>query len=578
LKSFQPPRIIETDLVVVGSGAAGLTAALAAARHGASALVLEKTSLVGGTTAYSEAMIWVPCSGQARNLSVPDSQQEALDYIAAVAGEHFDHERTNAYLEAAPMMLAFVEANSKVSYSLALKTIDYYPDKPGAKSGARSLMAGKFDGRLLGKDFIRLRPPLQATTILGGMSIAGIDLPHFYQVGRSLRATLAVARLIVRYMWDRMSGWPRGTRIGNGEGVIAALWHAFQENGGELRTGAAVERLLLEEGRVTGVEFSQDGRPWIARARQGVILATGGFSANPDLRNRFAPELATGATFVQLSSATATGDGLTMAEEVGASVETGLDQPMAWAPTSWVPHKGSAFPHFLERAKPGIIMISGDGKRFANEAMIYHDLVPKMLAARRSSAAKSACWIVADHRAQRRYGLGAAPPAPATTGSAVRAGYLIKARSLAELARRIGLDASILEETIARFNAAAILGVDPEFQRGASDLDRAYGDPLHQPNPCLGPLTQPPFYAVRVDAGDLGSLVGLRTNASAQILGEEGDAIPGLYAAGLDAASPMGGYYPAAGVTVGAAMTFGWIAAMHALGLNVSTYANGADK
>ena len=347
---------------------------------------------------------------------------------------------------------------------------------------------------------------------------------------------------------------------------MGALWHAYSGLGGELRTDSDVQNLLVEEGQVTGVLFSRGGRSVVARARRGVVLATGGFSANSELRKRFAPELDANANHVRLTCESATGDGLEMAVEAGAAVFAELHQPMAWAPSSWVPHKGSSFPHFLERAKPGILMVNGQGRRFANEAMVYHDLVPAMLDANLDIGDNRDFWIMADHKAQRRYGLGAALPRPAMIFDALRSGYLLKGHSIQELAQKMAVSPATLAQTVARFNEFAARGIDVDFQRGTSPLDRAYGDPSNRPNPCLGALLKPPFYAVRVQVGDLGSLVGLRTNAKAQVLDHKGKEIPGLFAVGLDAATAMGGRYPAAGVTVGAALTFGWIAAHHALG------------
>ncbi|MEY3233225.1 MAG: hypothetical protein RL230_496 [Pseudomonadota bacterium] len=562
---------IEVDLLVIGSGAAGMTAALTAVCIGMHTLVLEKSDYVGGTTAHSEGMIWVPCSQQAKACGVEDSQASAVEYLAGVAGNHLDRERVEAYLYAAPTMLAFVEANSDVAYALASNSIDYYPEKSGATEGARSLVLGKFDGRKLGSDFFRLRSPLKSTAVLGTMFIAGADLPHFYKVAKSPSSALVVAKLVARYVDDRLSGWGRSTLLGNGEGLIAALWHAFSKRGGQLRTSARVTKLVSGDKGIAGAVFVQDGREVRVLARNGVILATGGFSANSELRARFDAKGSIKDSSAGLTAETATGDGMVMAEEIGASINQDLAQPFAWAPASWVPHKGSAFPHFLERAKPGVVIVDGDGRRFANEAMIYHDLVPSIRTAILQTGGAGHVWIIADHKAQRRYGLGAAPPSPATIAAEIRSGYLVKANTISALATKLGVDPLVLAETIERFNCDAISGEDRDFGRGVSKLDRAYGDTSHAPNPCLGPLVTPPFYAVSLRPGDLGSLVGLRTNADACVLDTQGQVIPGLYAAGLDAASALGGYYPAGGVTVGAAMTFGWIAAKSALGRGETT-------
>ncbi|MGL5838199.1 MAG: FAD-dependent oxidoreductase [Sphingorhabdus sp.] len=555
------------DIVVIGSGAAGMTAALTASFAGMRTLLIEKTKVVGGTTSYSEAMIWVPCSAQARALGVADSADAALDYLRAVAGNKLDTERARAYIDAAPVMLAFLEANSQVRYSLSTTSLDYYADEPGATVGARALNAGKFEARQLGRGrFAQLRRPLASATILGGMSIAGTDLGHFYRFGRAVKPSWQVIRLVARYVMDRFSGWPRNTLLGNGDGVIAALWHANIVSGTTILTTTAAHKLLVDEGRVTGIIANQNDRELTITTRRGVILAAGGFTANPKLRQHYAPGFDRRNGYVQLTAEGATGDALTLAGEAGAAIHSDLDQPMAWAPTSWVPHRKAGFPHFIERAKPGVIMVNQDGERFANEAMPYHDIVPAMAAASRSGEAVG-CWIIADHRAQRTYGLGASPPWPMPLGPDLRSGYLVKGTDLDELARKIGVDPVRLTATIAAFNRDAENGRDTLFARGQSAFDRAYGDPEHDPNPCLGPLSKGPFYAVRLRAGDIGSFVGLATNADGQVLNSDRKPIAGLYAAGLDAANAMGGHYPAAGVTVGAAMTFGWLAARHAAGI-----------
>jgi glycine/D-amino acid oxidase-like deaminating enzyme len=566
---------IDVDILVVGTGAAGLTAALTAARSGAKTLAIEKTAFVGGTTSYSEAMIWVPCSAQAKAKNISDSPEAALQYLQAVAGNRLDTERSRAYIEAAPHMLSFIESNSEVAYTLSATSLDYYADKPGATKGARAMNVGKFNARKLGRKlFAQLRRPLPSASILGGMAIAGGDLHHFYRFGRSFASTIKVIALVAHYGWDRISGWPRNTWLGNGDGAIAALWHANLKAGTKVQTQTAARKLHMNGSRVVGVDIENQGTTKHIQVRQGVILATGGLSANPELRKRHAPHVDRGSTYVQLTAEGATGDGLSLATDAGASIRTELHQAFAWAPSSWVPHRGSGFPHFVERAKPGIIIVNNEGERFANEAMPYHDLVPAMAAAL-PDAQDLGCWIIADHHAQRTYGLGAAPPAPMPLRSDIKSGYLIVGETLSSLAEKIGVPAERLQATVAAFNDDAIGGTDSRFGRGQSAFDLAYGDPDHRPNPCLGPLLKPPFYAVRLGASDIGSFVGLATNRYAQVLDAQQQPINGLYAAGLDAANAMGGHYPAAGVTVGAAMTFGWIAARHALGLEQNTTETG---
>jgi succinate dehydrogenase/fumarate reductase flavoprotein subunit len=557
----------EVDLVIVGSGAAGMAAAVTAVVEGQKVIVLEKTNKIGGTTSYSEAMIWVPCSEQARQAGIADSVENALDYLRSVIGNKLDIVQAEAYLKAAPQMLAFFERHTALRYTLATGSIDYYSDREGATSGARALCAGSFDGRKLGRrDFKLLRQPLRVAQLFGGMTIAATDLQHFYRVFRSVRSTLRVTQLIARYTFDRVTGWPRGTAIANGDGVIASLLFTLREKGGEIKTNAEVTQLSFDDRRVTGVTVLNNGIEQQIKARRGVVLASGGFSANGELRCKYKGIDQAKDNHVILVAEGATGDGMRLAENVGGVISDALVQPMAWAPTSWVPHLGSAFPHFVERAKPGVIAVDSKGRRFTNEAAVYHDFVPAMIDNANGSDRVEA-WLIADHVAQRRYGLGAAPPAPGFLGPSIRSGYLKVAPSLRELAEKIGVDGVTLEESVGRFNTDAKQGLDTQFARGQSEQNRAYGDPDHGPNPCLGALQTAPFYAVNIQPGDLGSLVGLSIDARSRVLDKDKRPITGLYAAGLDAASMFGGHYPAAGVTVGSALTFGWIAARDALGL-----------
>ncbi len=242
-----------------------------------------------------------------------------------------------------------------------------------------------------------------------------------------------------------------------------------------------------------------------------------------------------------------------------------VHEPAAWAPVSLVPQKDGSvvpFPHFFDRGKPGYISVDRRGRRFVNEAQSYHVYVPAMIEACRSDAVVEA-WIVCDHRAIRAFGLGALGPRPMRVAPFLRSGYVKRGATLAALAAACGIDAPGLERTVTAFNAHAARGEDPEFRRGTDAYQRFNGAPGHTPNPCIAPLATPPFYAVRVVPGELGTFAGIATNANAQVLDREGQPIPGLYAAGNDAASVMGGTYPGAGITIGPGMTFGYIAARH---------------
>ncbi len=556
----------DCDVLVLGSGAAGLVAAVTAAHAGLRVIVAEKTPLLGGTTALSEGMIWIPRSHHAQAAGIADTAEDAIAYVRHVAGNAYDPAHTRAYVDHAPAMLHFLETSTPVRYSLSRYSPDYYSDAPGATVGKRALNAAVFDARRLGPLFPLIRPPLASTLVLGGMTITGHDLAHFFRIGRSAASTWHVAKMVARHALDRATGHPRSLRIGNGAGVIGALLLALQEQSVPVWRNAQGLSLTREGTRITGADLLHDGKPVTVTATKGVLLACGGAPGDAAFRARHYPHVAAGKPHHSLAPSTNTGDGLHLAVSVGARLETRLSQPAAWSPVSLVPQPDgtrSPFPHYIDRAKPGIIAVDAQGQRFVNEACPYQEFVPAMVA---SGAPDATCWLIADHRAQRRYGIGAAPPWPGRLGPFQRSGYLTTAATLRDLAQMIGVDQGTLQTTVSRFNTGAAVGQDPDFHRGTTPFNRAYGDAGHHPNPCLGPLKHAPYHAVKLHPGDIGTFLGLAADRDARVLDDAGTVIPGLYVAGNDMASLFGGTYPAAGITVGSAMTFGWIAARHMAG------------
>ncbi|MEZ5925266.1 MAG: FAD-dependent oxidoreductase [Hyphomicrobiaceae bacterium] len=554
-----PPQC---DVLVVGSGAAGLTAALTAAQGGAKVIVLEKEPVIGGTTALSEGMIWVPLSRQARKAGLADTAEAATSYIEAAAGRHFNRGKAEAYVRNAAPMLDFIETRTSACFTLARYSPDYHQELVGATVGMRAFNPGLFDGRRLGADFARLRPPLATTMILGGMTVASADLPHFMNLRRSPRAAWHAARVTGRYALDRLTGYCRGTRLANGNGLIGALMLALVKCGVPILTQARAVKLSAEDGRVTGAHVAFGGALRTIAATKGVVLAAGGFPGDPELQRQRYRHVAESKPHYSLAPRTNTGDGLRLAIEHGAVLDEDVSQPAAWTPVSLVPMRDGThvpFPHYIDRGKPGVIAVDTRGRRFTNEGQPYHRFVPAMIEACAADP-EVVIFLIADRRALRAYGLGAVPPAPARIAPFRRSGYLIEAANPAALGQQLGIDGMALAQTIENFNASAMRGKDPQFGKGSSAFDRAYGDPAWTPNPCVGPLTTPPFYAVRVMPGDIATFVGLATDAAARVLDARRRPIPGLYAAGNDMTSPFGGDYCAAGITIGAAMTFGYVA------------------
>ena len=564
----KPARSVTCDVLVAGSGAAGFAAALTASLHGLDVLMVEKEPLFGGTTAYSAGVIWIPRNSHQSAAGVVERPQDALAYLTSHVGNRLDRSKAEAFLTHGPLMLDAFEREDFVAYELAASWADYHPDEPGGSQGGRSLVPDEYDGRKLGPWFDKLRPALKTMMPLGGMMVGRNDLPHVFKMSQSAKSALHVGRMVARHARDRLRH-ARGTRLVNGNALIAKLAVSAFARGIPLWLSAPVVELqTAPDGRVTGAVVQQDGERVTVVARRGVVLACGGFPADEELKKRVYGHLAAGKNHTLLPPAGNTGDGLRLAQAVGGRFHDEVHQPAAWTPVSLVPQRDGGtvpFPHFFDRGKPGYISVARDGRRFVNESKSYHVYVPAMVEACRDSAVVEA-WVVCDHKAIRRFGLGALGPAPMRIGPFVRSGYVKRGQTIRSLADACGIDPPSLEKTIASFNGPARRGEDPEFNRGSDAYQRFNGAPGHAPNPCIAPLDTPPFYAVRVVPAELGTFAGIATNAHAQVLDGGGQPVGGLYAVGNDAASVMGGTYPAAGITIGPALTFAYIAARHVAG------------
>ena len=399
--------------------------------------------------------------------------------------------------------------------------------------------------------------------IMGGMIVGREDLIHFYSMTRSWRAAAHVGRLFARYGRDRLSH-SRGTRLSNGSALVAMLARSAFEGGVHLHLNAPLDRLVIEDGRVVGAMVAGNR----IDTRAGVVLATGGFPASAELRARYYDHVARGQNHSTLAPAENVGDGLRAATTAGIAFVDGQSNPAAWTPASLMPQPDGTtvpFPHFFDRGKAGYIAVDRRGQRFVSEATSYHDFVPAMIEACRDDP-EVQCHLICDARAIRRYGLGAAPPAPGRLGPHVHSGYIQRADTLAGLAAQCGIDPLALEVTVSEFNIHAAEGRDPAFGKGSNVYERFNGSAGQAPNPCLAPLIQPPFYAIRLVPGDIGTFNGLKTDADCRALDAAGAVVEGLYVVGNDAASFMGGAYPGAGITLGPALVFGHVAARHAAG------------
>jgi succinate dehydrogenase/fumarate reductase flavoprotein subunit len=565
--SFLPD--IDCDVLIVGSGAAGLSAAVTAAWHGLKVIVVEKDPVFGGATAWSGGWAWVPCNPLARRAGIVEDIELPRTYLKHELGEQYDPAMIDAFLQAGPQMVAFFEQHTSLQFADGNAIADIHGDTPGAGTGGRSVIAAPYDARQVGKLLKRLRKTMRETAFMGMPIMAGADLTAFLNLTRSLSAAWHVTRRFTRHLFDLVV-YGRAMQLVNGVALVARLAKSAEDLGVLLWESAPVSQLLCENNQVQGAIVSTRKGSVRIRARKGVVLAAGGFANDIERRKALFPRTPTGHEHLALPPLGVSGDGLRLGERVGAQVNLDMASPVAWAPVSQVPHSDGSvghFPHIIERGKPGIIGVLSNGQRFVNEANGYYDYVKAMVDAA-PQGEEVASWLICNHRFQRRYGLGISRPFPVPLSSFIRSGYLKTGKTLEELASACGIDPIGLCSTVSDYNRHARNGEDPHFGRGSTPYNRKQGDALHHPNPCVAPIEQGPFYAVKVQPGSFGTFAGLTVNPHAQVLDDAGQAIAGLYAAGGDMASIMGGHYPAGGINLGPALTFGYIAARHMAGVS----------
>ena len=558
------------DVLIVGSGAGGLSTAITAKKGGLDVVIIEKEAFFGGTTAYSGGVLWIPGNPHARKAGINDTREAAVTYLRNETGNCFSEKAIEAFLDQGPRMLEFFERETEAKFLLSGYP-DYHPDVEGGALIGRSVTAAPFDARGLGDELKRLRPPLATITFIGMMfNSSNEDLKHFFRATRSLRSATYVAKRLISHLKD-LALYRRGVQITSGNALAARLAKTCFDLGIPLLTSTAARQLIVEDGSVRGAQVSDDKGEFTITARRAVVMACGGFPHDREQISRAYPHLARGGEHFSPTPEGNTGDGVRMAEDVGASCEIRFPNAAAWMPVSKVPMgngKVGLFPHLVDRYKPGIIAVNRRGKRFTNESNSYHDTGAAMIADGEGDA-ETAAWLICDHPTIRKYGLGYAKPTPVPISIYVRNGYLQTGKTLRELAQAAGIDGEALEETVNRYNLGARVGEDPEFGRGSTAFNRFLGDAEQKPNPNVAPITKAPYYALKVVMGDLGTFDGLTTDIVGRVLDGTFKPIPGLYAVGNDRASIMGGNYPGAGITLGPIMTFGYVTGQHLAGRDV---------
>jgi 3-oxosteroid 1-dehydrogenase len=552
----------ETDLLVFGSGVGGFSAGIFGRKQGLDVLICEKEPVVGGTTATSGGFAWVPNTAQAKAAGAVDSIENARTYLRHELGNHYRADLVDAFLEAGPEAMADLQDGTEVVYDY-VRWPDYHADQVGGVIEGRTLEPRRYDGRKLGRDFELIRPPIRRLMLLGGMSVDKRKVDDFLNPFRSAGVFVRVVKTFARYAADRVR-YSRGTDIGAGNALIARMLYTLRQLGAEIWVNAPLVELIREGQGVVGAVVRHQGQQKRIRARRGVVLATGGFPHNVKMREELGPEHPHRHSVGWQANV---GEGINAARHIGAVIDHDVVGPGLWQPSSILKHKDgneeTILYGYLDRGKPGVIAVDASGKRFVNESNSYHDIGEAMF--RNGVARGNRFYFICDRKFVWKRGLGLIRPFQPSLRPYARRGYITVADTIEDLARRIDVDPVGLAETVRKHNEYARTGVDPEFRRGENPFNSILlGDPEVKPNPNLGPITSAPFIALQIHPSTLGTSIGLKINADAQVLDAQDRPIEGLYASGQDISPVMRGYYPGGGINIGPAIVFAYIAVRHA--------------
>ncbi|MGV9800994.1 3-oxosteroid 1-dehydrogenase [Mycobacterium sp. NPDC003449] len=551
----------EYDVVVVGSGAAGMVAALTAAHQGLSTVVVEKAPHYGGSTARSGGGVWIPNNEILKRDGVKDTADAARTYLHSIIGDVVPAEKIDTYLDRGPEMLSFVLKHSPLKLCWVPGYSDYYPETPGGKPTGRSVEPKPFNAKKLGPDEKGLEPAYGKVPL--NMVVMQQDYVRLNQLKRHPRGVLRSIKVGVRSVWANATG---KNLVGMGRALIGPLRIGLQKAGVPVLLNTELTDLYVEDGVVRGIHVrrtgsSENAEPELIRARRGVILGSGGFEHNEQMRVKY--QRAPITTEWTVGAVANTGDGILAAEKLGAALE--IMEDSWWGPT--VPLVGAPWFALSERNSPGSIIVNMAGNRFMNESMPYVEACHRMYGGEfgqgQGPGENIPAWLVFDQQYRDRYIFAGLQPGQRIPSKWLESGVVVKAETLDELAAKTGLPAETFKATVDRFNGFARSGVDADFKRGESAYDRYYGDPTNKPNPNLGEITHGPFYAAKMVPGDLGTKGGIRTDVDGRALRDDDSVIEGLYAAGNVSSPVMGHTYPGPGGTIGPAMTFGYLAALH---------------
>lgn len=550
------------DVLVVGSGGGGMTAAIRAYELGANTLLVEKSSRYGGSTAMSGGVVWIPDNHMMESTGVSDSEEDAFEYIKHLSEGLVSDERIMAYIRQGKEMLKWVMDNTRAQFEAMGVYPDYYPDVPGYKSGSRSCDSLPFDGKLLGDEFDNLRNAHPQVLVFGRLAMSASEFRKVLAkapgwIGLFVRAALEYAFDIKQRLKNSRS---RRTTLGNG--IVSSLRMSMLDRDIPLWLNCGVTELIKENDRVVGVVVQKEGKSFRIKAEKGVVLAAGGFESNDEMRKEYLP----GPTKAAWTAANPdnTGDVIKAGLAIGA--DTGFMDDAWWGPTVCAPGEESARMMVMEKSLPGCLFVNKAGKRFTDEAAPYPEVIADMYESHNSGVETVPAWMVFGKFYRQKYPMGPLLPGSNMPDFGVPKhlwdNFVFKADTVEGLAAKIDVDVDGLKESVAKMNEYAITGVDEDFGKGGNEYDRYYGDPLVEPNPCLAQVDAP-YYAVQIYPGELGTKGGLLADEHARVINNDGEVIAGLYATGNCSAALMGPSYPGAGSTIGPSMTFGYIAVNH---------------